>query len=865
MNKLTPPYRALQFLRWFCREDYVEEIEGDLTELFEKQYQNSPARAKRNFVWSVIRYFRPEFIKSFKSNLSPSFTDMFRHNLLITYRNFLRYKSSFFINLFGLSTGLAAVLLIYLWVHDELSFDKFHKNNDRLYQVMRNLAEGPGVIHTFDGNSDLLAPALGEEMAEIEFVVPVSRPFPHGILSSGERSLKATGKFVGKDFFKVFSFPLRQGDKVQVLLEKYAIVISDALAIKLFGSTDNVVGKTITWDQKPHEGVYVVSGVFEASGYHSSEHSDFLLNHEKFREKNNQYWDNNNVQTFLTLREGVDVDQFNDKIRDFVRQKFQALYGKEHLHFIATLFLRPYADKYLYNRYENGVQAGGRIDYVILFSTVALFILVIACINFMNLSTARASRRLKEVGIKKAIGAFRKTLVFQYISESMLLAFLSLLTSVLLAFLLLPRFNLITGKQLTLGVDPNLILGALIITLITGFISGSYPALYLSGFKPVEILKGKLNIPSGELWARRGLVIFQFTISILLIVSVVVIYRQIDFVQSKNLGYVTDNVMTIEQQGKLNESLESFLLEAKNIPGVVNASTMWNDIGFPGSTGRVNWQGKKDRMEFNIMEVGYDLVEVLEIKIKEGRSFSKTFSSENSKLILNEMAVESMGLTDPLGKTVNLWDQDYQIIGVAKNFHIESLYESVQPCLIKVVPHAGNIVVKIQAGTERQTISGLEKLYHKYNPGISFDFKFLDDEYQALYVAEQKVADLSMYFAAIAILISCLGLFGLAAFTAERRTKEIGIRKILGCSELGIISLLSGDFTRMVLISITIALPVSFFLAKYWLESFAYRIKLEWWFFIGAGLIALLVAWITVGMQTVKAARINPAQSLKEE
>lgn len=790
---------------------------------------------------------------------------MFRHHLLLAVRSFKRHKSSFFINLIGLSTALAAGIAIYLWVLDEISYDRFHKNQSRLYQVMRNLTQESGEIQTFDGNSDLLAPALKEEMPEVEHVVSVSRAFADGILAVGDENYNATGKFVGKEFFQIFSYPLIIGSPITVFSDKYSIVISDVLANRLFGNTKDVLGKIIFWDQELYKGPYQVSGVFGSGGYNTSDKFDFLLNNQVYLDHAQPYWDNNNVQTYLTFKEGISVESFNAKIKNFVRNKFKALYGSEHLHFIANLFVRPYSDKYLFNHYQNGVQSGGRIDYLVLFSMVAGFILIIACVNFMNLSTAQASKRLKEVGVKKAVGVGRKTLIFQYLGESTIIAFISLLAAILMVFMLLPKFNQITGKDLSLSLDPGSIVGILMVTLLTGLISGSYPAIYLSGFRTSQVLKGKITTSLSELWMRRGLVVFQFTVSILLMVAVLVVYQQMDYIQSKNLGYVKDNVLIFRSDGKMQDLTGSFLTAAKQIPGVVNASAMGNNLGFPGGTGAVEWEGKTNRVEFNVLEAGYDLLELLEITVGQGRSFSKDFSSDSTKLILNETAVQSMGLVDPVGKTIKLWHQKYQIIGIVKDFYFESLYESIKPCIIRLIPPAGNILIKVQRGVEKETVQRLEDHYHQYNPGVPFNFSFLDDEYNALYLAEQRVADLSYYFAGIAIILSCLGLFGLASFSTEKRLKEIGIRKVLGSSAFEIVQLLSRDFTKMVVTALLIGLPASYVLAKLWLDNFAYHIELEWWYFMMIGLSALLIAWLTVGLKTVRSAQINPVECLKEE
>jgi putative ABC transport system permease protein len=862
----TPPKLVQRMLLRFLRDDLAEEVLGDLEEKFYATQKESLLRAKLNYWYQVFHYLRPFAIrKTSPVNILPNL--MLQHIVLISFRNFRKYRSSFYINLIGLCTGLASVLLIYLWVQNEVSLDKFHEKDSRLYQIMRSLTHDDNTIEIHEVNSDLLAPALLDAMEEIEFIVPVSEKFTHGVVSAEGKSFRATGQFAGQDFFNVFSYKLIHGNKNQVLRDKYAIVISNELAIRLFGTLDNVIGKTVVLDDQQFGDTFQIAGIFEQAQL-TSDPFDFLVTNEMLMEKNTMdvHWDSNTVYTYLTLKEGADATRFDAKIRDFVRKKFEAQYGSENLHWIGRLFLRHYSDRYLYNHYENGVPAGGRIDYVILFSVVGFFIIVIACINFMNLSTAQATRRIKEIGIKKAIGASRRSLAFQYLGESILLAFLSLMLAIFFVFLLLPQFNLVTGKQLAMEFDRNLIVVGLMIAFFTGLISGSYPAIYLSRFKPAEVLKGKLSTALGETIARKGLVVFQFCVSIILIVAVLIVYKQIDFIQSKNLGYERDNIITFERQGNLSKNLEGFLTELKNIPGVVNAAYMGGDfVGNHGGGGGIDWEGKTHRVEFGALWVNYDVIETLGVRIKEGRSFSRKFGSDTLKVIFNETAIAAMSLNDPIGQTVKLWGTEYQIIGVVKDFNFESLYNKVEPFFFAYAKNGENILVKVRSGMERETLARLEKLYHKFNPSIPFEFKFLDDTYQTLYAAEQRVANLSMYFAGIAILISCLGLFGLTVFTAERRYKEIGIRKVLGSSEFGIIYLLSIDFTKMVVLSICISLPLSYFLAEQWLDTFAYRIPLQWWYFVGTGTITVFIAWFTMGIQTAKAARINPVQCLKNE
>jgi putative ABC transport system permease protein len=865
--KPNPPKRPLHFLRWFCREDYLEEIEGDLTEVFIKQAEGDPRKAKWKFAWSVMKYFRPAFIKLFRTGYHINPIDMFRHNFLITYRNFLRYKNSYFINLAGLSSGLACTLLIYLWVNDEVHIDKYHEKDAYLYQVFQNLNTGNG-METIEYTPGLLAKTLAEEMPEVEYATTVIPPYwfsGKGVISSADNRIKVTPQYVSKDYFNVFTCPLIEGDKDEVLLDNQAVLLSRSLSIKLFHTTSNVIGKTIRWDHREaFSGEYFITGIFEDAPDNASVKFDILFNYEQFliRRRGMQDWGNSDPCTYVILKKDTDVELFNLKIADLKKHKTG---NKED----GLLAIQHYSSKYLYGHYqlEHGGYGGGRIRYVKLFATVAVFILLIACINFMNLSTARASRRLKEIGIKKAIGAGRKALIYQYLGEAMMITFFSLLIAIALVYFLLPGFNEITAKHLTFQLSADLALALLGIVVLTGLISGSYPALCLSGFNSVTILKGKLLTAFGEMWIRRGLVVFQFTLSIILIVSVLVIYKQVEFIQSKNLGYDRHDIILFEMEDQPQERLQTFLSELEKIPGVVNASNFGHNLlGDHGGASEMEWEGKDPtlKIQYANLEVGYRFIETVGIEMAAGQTFSRDISPER-QIIFNEEAIEKMGIKDPVGKMVKFWGEEKQIVGVTKNFNFESLHEKVKPAFFQVYPESENIMVKAQAGSAKTIIHALEKLYHQFSPGLTFDYKFLDSDYQALYATERRVGILSLYFAVIAILISCLGLFGLAAFTAERRIKEIGIRKVLGATSASIVGLLSADFIKMVLVAIVTSLPVSYLIGLRWLQSFAYRIELEWWFFIGSGLIALVIGWLTIGIQTVKAASANPVNSLKSE
>lgn len=805
---------------------------------------------------------RNQIILDFK-NGAGQFWRLLSHSFLLFFRNSLRYRSYFLINILGLSTGLASCFLIYLWVQDELRVDAFYDKSDQLYQIFESQKIN-NQLETFSSTPVPLLGTLENEFPEVEKAVGIFPPEydQKGIVSRGgdRNRFKADGQYVSPDFFDVFSFKLLAGDLNAFDGDKRAVFVSDQLAYKLYPGVDDPLGKTIEWDYKEIGGTFQIAGIFEAPPHSARMQFDLLFHWDHFlKEKPNLvHWYNAYPDMYVLLKKGASPDQFNEKIKNLEKEKDDQARG--------ILMAHRYQEGYLYGKFENGKIAGGRIEYVRLFSIIAVFILLISCINFMNLATARASRRLKEIGVKKALGAHRGLLILQYLGESILMSTLAFLLSLLWMTLLLPFFNQITLKDLSLNFDLNFIVGATVIILITGILSGSYPAIYLSGFEVVKVLKGKVHTAVGEVWTRRGLVIIQFTVSVILMVSVLVVYFQMRLIQDKNLGYQRENIISIRKEGGLENKMEPFVSALKKLPEVENASSMFGSIlgGF-GTTSAISWPGLQERTSVHNQEVGYDFVETLGMELKEGRSFSRDYGREKNKLILNESAVSLMGFEHPLGQKVKLWDQDWEVIGVLKNFHFESLYQEVKPCFLHHGTDGNTILVKIKAGQEENALAAIESQYQKYNPGLAFEFEFMDSAYQRVYESEKRVALLSQYFAGIAILISCLGLFGLAAFSTDRRIKEIGIRKILGAANWQIIYLMSRDFTRMVLAAIIIGTIFSYILAREWLDQFAYRIDLHWGYFAFAGILVLGIAWLTVGMQTWRAARSNPVHCLRDE
>ncbi len=793
---------------------------------------------------------------------------MFYHNLLLIFRNFKRHSSTFFINFLGLSAGLTCVLLIYLWVSDEWNMDKFHSNDAQLYQVMANHYDSEE-IRTIASTPDLLAETLAAEMPEIEastsYLPADLIPMKFILSADGDKKVKGTGEFADKTFFSIFNYPLLQGSADQVLQTPNAVVLSARLATALFQSPENAMGKSVQWQLADFTRQCMVTGVFKDLPANSSNQFDFALTVQSFRDpslfKRNISWGNHAPSTILVLKKGVDAKAFGQKIAGFLQQKLPEAK--------VELFLQPYSDRYLQDQYEGGVIKGGRIDYVKLFGLIALFILLIACINFMNLSTARASLRMKEVGIKKAIGISRGGLAAQFMGESLILSFGSLLLATGIVYSVLPAFNALTGKSLMLQTNWDWVIPFLGIGLLTGLIAGSYPALYLSSFKPITMLKATSSRNSGEILARKGLVVLQFALSIAFIIAVMVVYEQIQMVKTKNMGFNRDQVIQFGREGKLGNGLETFLAELNQIPGVVHSSGISGGFLDANSfTVGVEWPGKQadETLTFSNLTGTYDLIETLDLKMADGRSFSRSFGADSAGLVLNETAIEAMHLQNPVGKTIKLWGDDYQILGVTKDFHLQSLRESIKPAFFKIDPkRTTSIMVRLEAGKERETLQRIQAYYAAFNPGYAFEYHFLNEDFEKQYATEYRVSVLSKYFAGLAILLSCLGLFGLATFTAEQRTKEIGIRKVLGASVGSVITLLSKDFLKLVVLAILIASPIAYYCMQQWLADFAYRIDIQWWVFVTAALAAIVVATFTVAIQSVRAALANPIESLRSE
>lgn len=781
---------------------------------------------------------------------------MLKHNLLILFRGFKREKSTFLINLIGFTAGLACTLLIALWINDEVRVDAFNEKDNRLFQVMEHQTYSDKILTT-TSTPGLLAETLKEEFTEIDLAATYTWVYDY-TLTVGDKIVPANGIDVGADFFSMFSFPIVHGEKATLLADKHSVVISEELAQKLFDTAEKAIGKQITIQQTD---VYQVTGVFQKVKA-SSLQFDFAISIDLLKDTQGwlKSWRNNGPSTVVVLKEGVNEKVFSDRIKHFIKKFYPETQ--------AELFLLRYSEKYLYGKFTNGKQDGGRIEYVKLFALVAIIIIIIACVNFMNLSTAQAANKAKEVGVKKSVGAERSSLIIQYFTEAILIALLALLLALFVVVLLLPAFNLITGKELALQqIGWKNLLVFLGIAMGAGLVAGIYPSLYLSGFQPSEVLKGNHRGSMGEVLARKGLVVFQFCTTVILISAVLVIYAQLEYAQSKPLGYNKENLIKFPIEGSVANQMETFLLELKNIPGVQGAASLGHNlVGKNNNTEDLEWKGKipEESLLFESFRAGYGTLEVLGMEMLSGRSFSEKFHPDTTSIIFNETGIKAMNLKDPIGERVKVYDKEYEIVGVVKDFNFQSLHNRVEPLFITYnVVNTWNIIARLDNTNLEATIKSIDDLYKRFNPGFPFQYTFQDEDYARMYRSEQRVAKLAIYFSVFAVLISCLGLYGLASFTAERRLKEMGIRKALGATPTSLLVLLSYDFTKLVLVGVGLGLPMAYWLLNNWIDGFAYHIDLSIWFFVVAGVLALVIGWGTVLSKVMYASKANPVDSLR--
>ena len=773
---------------------------------------------------------------------------MFKNYLKIALRNFFKHKGYSFINIAGLAVGIACCSLIFLWVKDELSYDKFHDNIDEIYRVILD-HEG----QWWTSSPWAFAPILKQNYPEV--LKSTRYAGRTRLLRYGEHSYYEQGALVDEDFFEIFTFPFIQGDPQTALSALNTIVLTEEAAEKYFPSEDPM-GKVLIMN---NETDLTVTGVIKNVPSNSTIQFDFLAPVRLIGEERLNSWALESW-SFLLMKKGASADDFIEKISGLVMEYDRRTDQK------VLASIQPFSRIYLYS-----LSGTGPILYVYIFSIIALLILLIACINFMNLATARAGNRAKEIGMRKVVGAYKANIIRQFYSESMLSSFIALLLAILLVYLFLPSFNTLSSKQLTLDIAGNLstILGLIGITVFTGFVSGSYPALILSSFKAVTVLKGSLSSVAKSSPFRKILVVSQFTATVVLIICTAIMYKQLDYIRKRDLGFDRDHVVIIPLSAPLRQNYGSFrdtILQNSDIINVTCATSVPTGVG---NINPVYWEGRTSEQyeTWNWVAVDYDYFETFNMEMVDGRSFSREFSTDQQNYIVNEEAVKHMELESPIGKLFSIWTNEGKIVGVVKNFHSRSLHNEIVPVAFTLGFRwsLSRIFVKIKPDNIPDTIAYLKNTTLQFGPNFPFEYTFLDEYFEGQYRADQQIGTIFKYFALIAVLISCLGLFGLAAFMAEQRTKEIGVRKVLGASITNIITLLSKEFLLLISIANLISWPAAYFIMKRMLSRYAYRTDMAFWIFLTAGILTLFITFLTVSVQTLKAARANPVEALKYE
>jgi putative ABC transport system permease protein len=782
----------------------------------------------------------------------------------ITFRNFWKNRGYSFLNIFGLAIGIACAGLIFLWVEDELSYDQF-ANKDRVYHIQENQTY-EGKVRTFGSSPGLLAPALTKEVPGIEAASRSEHRKP--TFSLNEKALAEDGSFTDASYFGIFNISFAEGNAASAFDQLTNIVISQKMAKQFFGA-EPAVGKTLKMNNHKD---YRVAGVFRDLPENFSDRLEWMAPYADFYNDHKQgggldNWYSNSMDTYVQLKPGVNPATVNKQLYGFIQTKKTDA--------IAHCFLFSANDWHLRAQFEDGKQVGGRIEYVRLFVIIAWIILFIACINFMNLATARSDKRAKEVGVRKVLGAYRKGLIGQFIGEAMVLSFLAVLTGVLLIALLLPAFSLLIGKPLNLHLGSPLHIGVLLaIMLVCGLVAGSYPALYLSSFNPIYVFKGIRMKGTGASYIRKGLVVAQFTVSVVLIISTIIIYRQIEHIHNRNIGYNRENLVTVSARGETAKNIKRIRQDLINTGSIENVAlnsfnTFW--IGNNGSGAKWAGQapGQDPLISFRSVTPGF--FATAGMQLAEGRDFRADLPEADSMHVLvTESLAKMMGKGSALGKKIWFGSNDSNaltVVGIVKDFVFGDMYGKPEPVLFSYgTDEAMFMYVRIKAGARPETaVAQIESVLKKDNPGYPVEYSFVSDDFDAMFKSEALMGQLSRLFAALAIIISCLGLFGLSAYMAERRIKEIGIRKVLGASVSGLTGLLSKEFLQLVGLSVLIAFPLAGWAMNQWLHQFAYRIGMEWWIFVVAGLAALAIALLTVSFQAIRAASLNPVKSLRSE
>ncbi len=868
-SKYRPPKYAQKFLCWFLKNELAEEVMGDLEEKFYQHLKNkTPFKAKANYWYQAINYLRPFAIKNtILTQLNPFF--MFRHNFKISFRTLWRDKGFSLINIGGLALGMAVAILIGLWTWDELSFNKNYDNYETIAQVMQNQTFN-GEIETWNSQARQIGPELADNYGS-HFEQVVMASFQRGVLLEyGDDKISCEGYYMDTGAPELFSLKMLKGTRT-ALEDPNSVLLAKSMALALFGSKDPM-GETVIMDSGP---TLKVAGIYEDLPANASLKEmkfmaswDFYIKRFNLAERTG--WGNSWFQTFVQIKENTDMITVSAAIKDAKMKNVLADNGGKYQ---PEIFLQPMQNWRLFYEFKNGVIIGGHIQYVRLFSIIGIFVLLLACINFMNLSTARSEKRAKEVGVRKAIGSHRRQLMAQFFSESFIVTTFALIAALFLVQLALPAFNQVADKQLFLPLNNNWFVASILgFSLGTGFFAGLYPAIYLSSFQPVKVLKGTFKAGKSALLPRKLLVITQFTVSVALIIGTMVVFNQIQYVKNRPIGYDYNNILSFPiQTDKMNGQYEAFkndLLSTGLVESVAKSESRITSTNVTNS-GYI-WEGKDPNMadEFVTMRVTHDFGKVVNWKINEGRDFNKAMATDSMGFVINEAAAKYMGLENPVGQTVR-WEGngDWKIIGVIEDMITQNPYQPIKQTIFYMDYNRSFWAnLKLKPSTNMaEAITKTEAVFKQYDPVNTFDYRFADEEYAKKFEDEERVGKLASFFTLLAIIISCLGVFGLAAYMAERRTKEIGIRKVLGASIGNIWQMLSKDFVVLVFIACLIAIPIAYYFAENWLADFEYRMAISGWTFAIAAAGILLITLLTVSFQAIKAALLNPVQALKME
>ena len=845
-SKTQPPKPGQKLLSFLTRYEEEHSASGDCGEEFKERALEKGRPRTLIWYWGQVLCAFASY-----SKLSTIIgAAMLKNYFKITWRNIRNNKIYSLINIMGLAIGMACCILILLWVQDELSYDQFHENYSDIYMTIPELQNTK-----YTANPLALAAVFKEQYSEVREITRFCQR--NWLTKYGDKIYNENGALVDDDFLKIFTFPLIKGSPETVFASRESIVLTERAAAKYFGTQDPI-GKSLLINNNTD---LIVTGILKDVPSNSHLQFDFLAPMRLMGERGDISW-SYEARTYTLLQKNVSIRDFADKISGFVMEHDKRTNQKVILH------IQPLSRVHLYSL--NGTDP---IVYIYIFLTIAIAILIIACINFINLSTARSNTRAKEIGMRKVVGAERADLIRQFIGESMILSAVALIVATGLVYLLLPAFNNLSDKQLTLDIAGNISMLFLLIGIIlfTGLVSGSYPAFMLSSFKPANILRrGKLQAGSGGFVLRRILVVSQFTATIVLIIGTIIMYKQLNYIRNKDIGLNKDHVVAISMNRELRQNYRSFKNEVKRDPNVIKVSAARR---YPTGIGHFNpvyWEGKgpEDYVTMTDASVDYDYFETLGMHIIQGRSFSEEYATDSENYILNEEALRITELESPVGKMFSCWEDEGKIIGIVKNFHASSLHSEIGPVIFTLSQRHGShryIFVKIRPNDVPGTIASLEGKAAEFAPNSLFEYRFLDDVFDGQYRGDQRRGEIYKYFTFLAIFISCLGLFGMASFTAEQRTKEIGIRKVLGASIANIMMMISKDFLMLLVVSNIIAWPIAYFLMSSLLNNYAYRTSIAAWIFIASGVTAIFVALLTVGIKIARAAYANPVDSLRYE